>query len=286
MLPQLSPTLKEKDASKWMAALHAVLAPGEEVRALGRISSLRPFADGVAITDRRVFAFSTTNVATKGPLVEFDTADILHGDVKMKAAGRTVLLFDPLGQQSSLGTVRASEVEFFTQQINAVAKAQPPRAPTVDVYDPFTKPWDAPNPDLSRPPSTPNDVPPAAEIRPTPRVSSDGEVGMAGVQQVTQEKKRLVPLWKSIPALTVAGFFGLFSVVAVFDSEAGVSILLFCLLLTLIPLLALTRARHNAQRRVSEASGTPPVYGVFDRNWLPIGIPLAIMLFIGFVALG
>ncbi|WP_139279832.1 hypothetical protein [Rhodococcoides yunnanense] len=284
MLPPLSPSLKEKDGTKWMAALSGALADGEQVHSLARISSLRPLTDAIAITDRRVVAFFSGSVGTKGPLIDIPVFEIQRGEIKSRGAGRTLVVVDGAGQSQNLGTLKPVDVDFVIQQINAVARAEPPRAPTVDVYDPFTKPWTESKPASEEPDIFAAPLDPAAGLRPV-----DGELqpmAKVGVARAAKaDRQRLVPLWKSLPAIVVAVFFGICTVAAVFDPEAGLSTAMFFGLLVLVSLLALSRARRTAMQRRAVAAGTTPVYGVFARNWLPVGIPLAVVLFIGFVAL-
>ncbi|CCQ15641.1 DNA-directed RNA polymerase [Rhodococcus sp. AW25M09] len=286
MLPSLGPTLKEKDATKWMASLREYLAPGESVRALSRFNTMRPLTDAIAVTDRRVIAFFSASVNKKGPLVEIASSEIGSADSNTKFGGRTLTVHAPGKDPRHVGTMRPDDVSFVVGQVNAIAAATEPEVPTVDVYDPFSKPWEAPSaPDEGpRPqfaaPTPPNHSPQQAFDEPVATEPSygalDAEIG---------RKKRLVPLWKSIPVYVISGLFALLVVVAVIDPDAGASIALGMLFVAFIPVLVLTRARHNATKRRAASSGSEPVFGPFERNWLPVGIPVAILLFIVSVAL-
>ncbi|WP_155292924.1 MULTISPECIES: hypothetical protein [Nocardiaceae] len=286
MLPPLGPTLKEKDATKWIASLSEHLAPGESVRALARFSTMRPLTDAIAVTDRRVIAFFSASVNKKGPLVEISSADIGQADAHTKFGGRTLTVHAPGQQSRHIGTMRADDVSFVVGQVNAIAAAREPEAPTVDVYDPFSKPWEAPAPvDVPRPQlaAPPANVDPFPEPVLAEQIASESIHGVVGASK--EETKRLVPRWKSVPLLSVAGFFGLLAVTGAFDRESGPMIFLFFAAFTLVPVSVLCSIRHRATRRQAMAAGSAPVYGLFSRNWVPIGIPLAVVLFIVSVAI-
>lgn len=292
MLPPLGPTLKEKDATKWMASLRGCLAPGEEVKALARFSTMRPLTDAIAVTDRRVIAFFSASVSKKGPLVEIASADIGQADAHTKFGGRTLTVHAPGEQSRHIGTMRADDVSFVVGQVNAIAGAKEPEAPTVDVYDPFSKPWEAP--------TAPADVPRSQFVAPPANVDPFSEPVFeepiapesfhGGLGASKEKSKRLVPRWKSIPAWTVAGFFAFIALVAgipaIFDPELGPGLMLFSFGLAAIPVLALTRARHNATRAAAQSEGAAPVFGALDRNWFPVGVPLVLVLLVGGVILG
>lgn len=282
MLPPLGPTMKEKDAIKWLASLSDYLAPGESVRALARFSTLRPLTDAIAVTDRRVIAFFGASVSKKGPLVEIASAEIGQADAHTKFGGRTLTVHAPGREPRHIGTLRADDVGFVVGQVNAIAGAREPEAPTVDVYDPFSKPWEAP--------SAPADVPRTQFVEPPANdharshsvfdepVASEPFHGPDSVS--AQKPKRLVPLWKSVPLLIVIAFFGLVAIAGAFTPGPKLAGFMVVAALTLVPVLVLTSIRHRAARRRAEASGSIPAYGFFERNWVPVGIPLAILLFV------
>lgn len=206
MLPLLSPSMKEKDAVEWMASLGRIVLEGEQIRALARVSSLRPLADGMAVTNRRLLLFSSTSLASKGPLGELSALEIGACKVKMRAAGRTLVVYSDGREPRNFATVRSSDADFIVAQINGVADVRPVERPIVDVYDPLTSPSAGPTqprttesigmliPEL---PSHTETTAHAAATRPPGLGADDRELSA----------KRLVPLWKSIPAWAFIAFF-------------------------------------------------------------------------------
>lgn len=93
-----------------------------------------------------------------------------------------------------------------------------------------------------------------------------------------QSDAKLIATWKKAVALPVAVFFGAGCVITAF---AGlVSDVLLSLALTLIPVLYLHTVRRNAlKRRQAAATGETVSPGP---NWLWIGIPAVVALFVGF----
>lgn len=283
MLPLLGPTLKEKDATKWMASLRGNLATGESVKALSRFNTMRPLTDAIAVTDRRVIAFFSASVGTKGPLIEIASSEIGQADADTKFGGRTLTVHAPGRDPRHIGTLRPDDVSFVVGQVNAIAAARQPETPTVDVYDPFSKPWEVPSSlaDVRRP----KDVAPPAQNHAPQQPAFEDQLASepVGVGNSTVGKsKRLVPLWKSVPLLVLVAFFGLFAVVGAFVPEGGLSLFLFFGALALMPTLTLTSIRRRAARRRAKAAGSKPVFGLFERNWIPIGVPLVIVMLIGF----
>lgn len=284
MLPPLGPTLKEKDATKWLASLSGYLAPGESVRALSRFSTMRPLTDAIAVTDRRVIAFFSASVSKKGPLVEISSADIGQADAHTKFGGRTLTVHAPGQQSRHIGTMRADDVSFVVGQVNAIAAAREPEAPTVDVYDPFSKPWEAPSApaEVSRPQSEA----PVAQNFPPPNPSIDESVWSqpdhGGGVKANTEPRRLVPRWKTVPAWALAVFCSLGVVASAFAPEIRGSGTALYLALLLVPLLMLSRFRRNSLRKRAAVVGVEPSYGFAERNWLPVGIPLIVLLFVLF----
>ncbi|WP_420879030.1 PASTA domain-containing protein [Rhodococcus sp. (in: high G+C Gram-positive bacteria)] len=93
-----------------------------------------------------------------------------------------------------------------------------------------------------------------------------------------QSDAKLIATWKKVAALPVAVFFG---AGCVFSAFAGLfsGVLLF-LALTLIPVLYLLAVRRNAlKRRQAAATGDTVSPGP---NWLWLGIPAVVALFVGF----
>lgn len=93
-----------------------------------------------------------------------------------------------------------------------------------------------------------------------------------------QSDAKLIATWKKVAALPVAVFFG---AGCVFSAFAGLfsGVLLF-LALTLIPVLYLLTVRRNAlKRRQAAATGDTVSPGP---NWLWLGIPAVVALFVGF----
>ncbi len=286
MLPPFSPSLKEKDAIKWMESLSGVIGEGEEIRALARISTFRPLTDGLAVTNRRLILFLSTSLDSKGPLVEISALEIGACEIKMRAAGRTLVIYADGREPRNVATVKASDADFVVARVNSIADARTIERPTVDVYDPFTTPWVEPTAAQGFGPPGPTSQPPftseLSENVETTECSVKTPSADVIVEGQAPSRKRLVPLWKTIPAWAFIAFFSLGVVAGAFAESDNLSLVALYLPLLLIPLLALSRARRNSIRRRAKSLGTAPEFGFAEKNWLPVGIALGAVLFIVF----
>lgn len=283
MPPLLSPSLKPADTNRWLAPVTALLLPGENLVAVARMASVFPSADHLAITSSRLLAFRESSVADKGAVVEVAGADVLSVSIDPRFGGRTLLLHSVSPDPRRLGVLQKADCDFVLTHANRIAAASIPAPPTVDVYDPFSMPSSSTHdvrPDVTERPYEP---PPPAKQAPSPSDSRDQPAPMRAVGAVEPDR-RLVPRWKTVPAYLIAGLFAIITVTAVFDPAAGLAGVLTSGSITLIPLLAVTRARFNAVERRAKAAGIPAEHGTFDRNYLRIGIPLIIVLFLAGVA--
>ncbi|MDJ0362444.1 hypothetical protein [Rhodococcus sp. H29-C3] len=278
--------MKEKDAVEWMASLGRIVLEGEQIRAFARVSSLRPLADGMAVTNRRLLLFSSSSLDSKGPLVEISALEIGGCEIKMRAAGRTLVVYADGREPRTVATVKASDADFVVARVNSIADARTIERPTVDVYDPFTTPWVEPTAAQGFGPPGPTSQPPL-----TSELSENVETTECSVKTPSADvilegqapsRKRLVPLWKTIPAWAFIAFFSLGVVAGAFADSDNISLVALYLSLLLIPLLALSRARRNSIRRRAKSAGTTPRFGFAERNWLPVGIVLGAALFVVF----
>jgi|OM-RGC.v1.004334233 hypothetical protein len=123
LAPQHAPKLKEKVAEKWATSIRGQLFPGEEIWALAKTNQVRPTLEGLAITNARVMAFSSIDVATAGPRVSVEADNIARFEIVKKMTGKHLHVTD-LGQQTlQFGAINDADVDFVCHYVHHLASA-------------------------------------------------------------------------------------------------------------------------------------------------------------------
>lgn len=123
LAPQCAPKLKEKVAEKWVANLRGQLFPGEEIWALSKTNQLRPVLDGLAITNARVMAFSSMEIATRGPRVAVDADNISQFEFVKKMTGKQLHVTDLAQQVHQFGAITDADIDFVSHYVHHLASA-------------------------------------------------------------------------------------------------------------------------------------------------------------------
>ncbi|MFT0661955.1 SHOCT domain-containing protein [Rhodococcus erythropolis] len=123
MTVQYAPKLKEKIAEKWVTNLRGQLFPGEEIWALARTNQVRPALDGLAITNARVMAFNSLDIASKGPRVTVEADHISRFDLVKKMTGKQLHITDHDQQTHQFGAINDADIDFVSHYVHHLAAA-------------------------------------------------------------------------------------------------------------------------------------------------------------------
>lgn len=106
-----------------MANLRGQLLPGEEIWALSKTNQLRPVLDGLAITNARVMAFSSIEIATRGPRVAVDADNTSRFEFVKKMTGKQLHVTDLAQQVHQFGATTDADIDFVSHYIHHLASA-------------------------------------------------------------------------------------------------------------------------------------------------------------------
>ncbi|MFC5061571.1 hypothetical protein [Actinomycetospora atypica] len=112
MQPMIGSKVKERHATKWLAAVTPRLYPGEVVTAVSRTNMLRPQCDAVVVTNARLVAFFGSDVETTGFKREVLADAIGRVDIVKKTFGaNTLAVTNRGGAELSFGDIPAADQE-------------------------------------------------------------------------------------------------------------------------------------------------------------------------------
>jgi hypothetical protein len=104
--------LKDKDAAAWLSSLAYHLHPGEKVAALTKTNLLQPNCNAVAITNARIVAFHSRDVAHKGVKREIAADQIGQVEGSNKVSG-SFLIVTKSGQTVTFGALSRADFDLI-----------------------------------------------------------------------------------------------------------------------------------------------------------------------------
>lgn len=131
--PMIGSKLKDKHATKWLAAIAPHLVPGETITALARTARVHPVLDGVAVTNARVVGFLSSQLGS-GFTVEVSGDDIVNVEtVKPSFSKDTLVVTRRGGRSESFGAVLAPDLSMVLGAVRHLAQLGPAPDPAAAV---------------------------------------------------------------------------------------------------------------------------------------------------------
>jgi hypothetical protein len=132
MPPLIGAKLKNEQAAAVLDGLANHLYPGEEVTTLARTNLMQPNSNIIAVTNARVVAFHSRDVARNGVKREVAADQIDRVGVPRNVSGLLLIVKTKTGEVLTFGALRGADFDLIHDAVDQLAASGP--APTVAAW--------------------------------------------------------------------------------------------------------------------------------------------------------